>query len=218
MGVFSTVGGIDRLIKEHDPVPECDYRASLMSLPFVYSTTFANMPAHCPYIAADSVKAAQYGEMLSGLPGKKIGIVWRGNPDHQNDAHRSIDSACFIKLLSLPDCTFIGLQKDADAGELGVFAGYDNFVDFSGSLDDFTVTAAVIANLDLVIACDTSVVHLAGALRRPAWVLLRVIPDWRWLMDRDDTPWYPTVRLFRQSRDGDWSGVMEDVASALGEM
>jgi len=136
--------------------------------------------------------------------------VWSGNPKHKNDANRSIALEMLSPILDL-DAVFVSLQKDAKPDDRAYLAAHSEIVDLTADLGDFTDTAALVGCLDLVISVDTSVAHLAGALGRPTWVLLTHIPDYRWLLDRDDSPWYPTLRLFRQPREGDF-------ASAIGRM
>jgi hypothetical protein len=144
----------------------------------------------------------------------KIGLAWSGNPFNLNDHNRSIK---FKSLLSLLDfnATFISLQKDVRTGDAGVLKARSDVLHLGDELKNFSDTAAIISNLDLVISVDTSIVHLAGALARPVWVMLPFIPDWRWLLDREDSPWYPTARLFRQDDSRAWDSVITRVHAAL---
>jgi hypothetical protein len=144
-----------------------------------------------------------------------VGLVWRGNPQHPNDRQRSILLASLEPLFAVPGVDFYNLQVAPGPQFASEAAGQPALIPLEGLLRDFADTAGVVAQLDLVIAADTSVAHLAGALGRPAWVLLPFAPDWRWLLAREDTPWYPTLRLFRQSAPGDWSAVIQRVHDAL---
>jgi predicted Zn-dependent protease len=171
----------------------------LMSLPLV----LGGMPFAEGYLRADSRR----GTAASGF---RVGIAWAGNPAQANDWRRSIPAAALAPLLAVPGVEFVNLQVGARAGEAGL-------PDLSAQLTDFAKTAALIATLDLVIGVDSAVAHLAGALGAPVWVLLAHVPDWRWLMERDDSPWYSSARLFRQGTQGDWDGAIRQVVEALGQ-
>ncbi len=145
-----------------------------------------------------------------------VGLVWAGKPEYTNDKKRSMPLSLFIPLLRSPGVTWFSLQKGRAADEIGLLPSELRPVDFTGALFDFEETAAFIENLDLVISVDTAVAHLAGALGKPVWTLLPFIPDWRWLLQREDSPWYPTMRLFRQSTIGDWGAVLNRVQRELG--
>ena len=152
---------------------------------------------------------------LASFGDQNVGIVWAGNPDHRNDRNRSFSLSRLGPLAQVAGITFHSLQKGDAARQASAPPTGMNLIDHSADLTDFAETAALIANLDLVIAADTAAAHLAGALGKPVWVLLPFVPDWRWLLDREDSPWYPTIRLFRQKRAGEWSEVFERVAQAL---
>ncbi|MBL8659380.1 MAG: glycosyltransferase, partial [Rhodospirillales bacterium] len=156
---------------------------------------------------------------LAAVARPRVGVVWAGNPQHHNDRNRSAPVAALAPLLTMPGVAFVDLQVGAGARQR---EGLDErsaaaLIAPGGDIADFADTAAIIAELDLVISVDTAVAHLAGALARPVWLLLPFIPEWRWLRQRRDTPWYPTMRLFRQARPGDWDGVVAAVAEALRE-
>ena len=191
--------------------------APLLSLPGLFGTDLDSIPAQVPYLKPDPVSAALWRERLAGFGGFKVGVVWRGNPQHKNDRNRSMTAALFSRFLSIPGLTVVNLQKDATAAERAALAVAGPFLDAGPDLDTFSDTAAVVAALDLVISVDTAVCHLAGALAVPVWILIPFCPDWRWLLDREDSPWYPTARLFRQPKIGDWSSVVDQVAAALEE-
>ncbi|MBF8271754.1 MAG: glycosyl transferase family 9 [Magnetococcales bacterium] len=215
--LFTTMAGIDHWVTSWEQIPPSDYQVPLLSLPYVLGsrTTFAT--AGLPYLAPDSQGVARFRESLAKLQGFKVGIAWRGSPAHKNDRRRSMDPRFLVPLFDIDDCHFIGLQKGAPKADQDFLLERGNYSDWSGMLDDFADTAALMAHLDLVIAVDTSVIHLAGALGRPAWLLLPYVPDWRWLLDGDESPWYPSVHLFRQSLRGDWEGVIRDCVCRLGE-
>jgi hypothetical protein len=145
----------------------------------------------------------------------RVGLAWRGNPKHVNDSQRSIPLPCLAPLFALTDVAFYSLQVSPAAEFSAEAAAQNRLIDPTGELHDFADTASAVEQLDVVIAVDTSLAHLAGALGRPTWVLLPFAPDWRWMLKRDDSPWYPTVRLFRQTEPGNWSSVIERVCSAL---
>ncbi|MBF8272866.1 MAG: TPR REGION protein [Magnetococcales bacterium] len=213
--LFFSVKGIDYLSADADLVGHCDHRLPILSLPFFFATDLHNMPAEVPYIAVDPDRVVTMRERLQGVRGLKVGLVWRGNPGHSNDSNRSMDPAFMSGLLDVAGCRFINLQLGLDDREREVFCGWSNWLDFSGELSDFADTAALVSLLDLVITVDTAVAHLTGALGRPVWVLLPRVADWRWLQDREDSPWYPTMRLFRQPDFAAWETVMAEVRAKL---
>ncbi|MBF0108042.1 MAG: tetratricopeptide repeat protein [Magnetococcales bacterium] len=206
--LFRTMTAIDQLITPADPIPPCDFQAPLMSLPHILRISLDSIPCPIPYLFPEEELIQPFRTRLQQEPTMKIGLTWRGNPRQKNDCHRSMAPEALAPLLDLPRCTFIGLQKETDPTAPNPFAKRNNFIDMSDELTDFAVTAALVSQLDLVISVDTSVIHLTGALGRPGWVLLTRVPDWRWLQDRSDSPWYPTLRLLRQSRRGDWNQVV----------
>lgn len=210
--LMRTVDGIDRVVSEGEPPPH-DCHAALLSLPRIFGTTLEAIPAQAPYINADTTRVAAWRDELSGLSGLKVGVVWRGRPTHANDLNRSMKASLFKKILNQPAVSAVVLQKDAQPKELKAM-GVPAF-EAGPRLESFADTAALIEALDLVVSVDTSVCHLAGALGKPIWVLLPFAPDWRWLLDRADTPWYPSMRLFRQPAIGDWDSVIAAVANAL---
>ena len=156
---------------------------------------------------------------LEGKPRPRIGLVWSGNPGHERDRERSIGLRALVPLLDSvgADVTFVSLQKDVRAEDAALLRDRADILDYGDSLEDFSDTAALISQLDLVISVDTSVAHLAGALGKPVWILLTYFPDWRWLLRRDDSPWYPTARLFRQDESRTWDSAIARVRQALRE-
>lgn len=218
--LFRTLEGVDEAIALGENVADAhwDYWIPPLSLPGRFATRLDSIPARLPYLHADTAASALWAKRL-GRPGeKRIGLVWKGNPRFENDSERSLPSLKLLEPLArLPGLRFFSLQKGA--GEEEAANSPFPLVDLAPEIDDFADTAAIVANLDLVIAVDTAVAHLAGALGKPCWVLLPDYKtDWRWLAEREDSPWYPdVVRLFRQPAGGGWSPVIDAVAAALSE-
>ena len=196
------------------PFPPFDCYCPLMSLPFAFGTRSDTIAARIPYLAAEPARIAHWAERLGEKTPDRIGIVWSGSPDLNNDFHRSIALERFAELLP-PTLRVHSLQKDVRDTDSETLRRLPNVIHFGAELHDYSDTAALIANLDLVISVDTSVAHLAGAMGKPVWILLPFLPDYRWLIGRGDSPWYPTARLFRQSEAGDWSTVFAQVRQAL---
>ncbi|HSH92422.1 MAG TPA: tetratricopeptide repeat protein [Ramlibacter sp.] len=193
-----------------------DYFCPLLSLPFAFRTTIETIPASVPYLRSEAQRKAAWEEQLGPRSKTRVGLVWSGNPAHRNDANRSIALAAL--LAAVPShCQLVNLQKDIRPQDQDALAASGMF-DPSGQLQDFADTAALVDCMDLVISVDTSVAHLAGALARPLWLLLPFAPDWRWILGRDDTPWYPTARLFRQGEDRRWEPVLARVAKELAQL
>jgi ADP-heptose:LPS heptosyltransferase len=196
-----------------EPLPAFDLHCALMSLPLAFGTRADSMPSEVPYLHADAVRVARWRERLADAAAPRIGLAWSGSRMLRNDANRSI-ALERLAPLAAPGRTLVAVQKDirdADRASLAALGVRD----FSDTLGDFADTAALVESLDLVISVDTAAAHLAGALGKPVWVLLPFSPDWRWLLDREDNPWYPTARLFRQPRPGDWDEPIARVAEAL---
>jgi tetratricopeptide (TPR) repeat protein len=205
------VEGVTEVIEQGQPWPEFDVHCPLMSLPIPFRTRLESIPQGVPYIHAEPEKTAAWKEKLAGLTGKRVGLIWAGNPKFRNDKIRSMPPAKLLPLAGLPGISFVSLQKGAAASAPQTL----KLLDLTAQLKDFTETAALIANLDLIITVDTAVGHLAGAMGKPTWIMLSAIPDWRWMLGRDDSPWYPSVRLFRQATPGDWTGVMQRINAAI---
>ena len=196
-------------------LPRADYHCPLLSLPRVLGTTPDDVPAAVPYLAADVEVAAAWSQRLSELPGRKVGLVWAGLAQYADDAHRSLPLARLAPLGSVAGVTFVSLQTGAAAAQAATPPSGLTIYDASAGLRDFADTAALVAALDLVISVDTAAAHLAGALGKPVWLLNRFDTDWRWLTDRADSPWYPSMRIFRQPRHGDWDSVISQVSGEL---
>ncbi|MGD9719937.1 MAG: tetratricopeptide repeat protein [Pirellulales bacterium] len=216
-----TQSGIGPLVPQSAAAVPGDVHLSLMSLPGRLGTALATIPAGAGYISADASLVAAWGERLRHLAGVRVGICWQGNPRFPNDRLRSIPLAEFEPLARVPGVTLVALQKGHGLEQLAAtrerFAIHDLRPDYDHEAGAFLNAAAVIGNLDLVVTSDTAMAHLAGALGAAAWVVLPHTADWRWLRDRSDSPWYPTLRLFRQRQRGDWSSVMKQVAEQLSE-
>lgn len=212
--MMSLEGGIQVIEQGGGRTPSHDFQIPLMSLPGAFATDLAAVPADVPYLQATDDECADWRRRLNGLAGPRIGIVWKGSPDHPRDRVRSPGLAPLLPLFDLPGATFISLQIDGTT-DLAAH-GANGVIDMTGDLGDFAATAALIECLDLVVTCDTAVGHLAGALGRPVVMLLPHVPEWRWLLDRDDTPWYPTMRLFRQPAAGDWAGTVKSLIDYIG--
>jgi len=211
--------GIDRLVPSDQPgVPESDVYAPLLSLPRLLGTTLASIPAGVPYLTPEPERVEHWKRELGPPSGLRVGMAWQGSPGHRKDKERSIPLREFEPLARLEGVQLFSLQKGQGVEQIAEVAGRFALTDLGSRLVDFVDTAAVLRHLDLVVTCDTAVAHLAGALGVPVWVALPFVPDWRWLLGRDDSPWYPTMRLFRQQTRGDWPGVFQRLAAALRDL
>jgi tetratricopeptide (TPR) repeat protein len=210
--------GVDALVSEGDRLPEFNVHASLLSLPRILGTTIESIPDSVPYLDPDTELVDQWRRTLDRVDGLKIGIAWHGSPRHPRNRSRSIPLVEFAPVAGLPDVRLYSLQLGPGREQLSGFQKHFEVTDLADDVHDFMDTAAILMNLDLVITCDTSVAHLAGALGVPVWVAIPFAPDWRWMLVRDDSPWYPTMRLFRQTKLDDWDGVFERIQAELGEM
>lgn len=196
--------GVEQIIGMEDPPPAVDVQCSLLSLPRLFGATLENIPADVPYIAPDKALVGKWQERVAReASGMTVGLVWAGNPAHRNDRNRSMPLAALTPLGDLDGVRWISLQKGKAAAD--ALAADLKILDWTQELTDFADTAALAACLDLIICVDTSVAHLAGAMGKAVWVLLPFAPDWRWLLNRSDSPWYPSMRLFRQSAPRDWT-------------
>jgi tetratricopeptide (TPR) repeat protein len=214
IGLLSTLDGVDRLVARGDPLPDFDCHCPLMSLPLAFQTDASSIPSATAYLRADPDHMARWTERLGTKRALRIGIVWSGNPKHGDDYKRSLHLADFVR--GLPkgaEC--YGLQKDIRAQDRETLEIYPDIVFLGDQIADFADTAALCELMDVIVSVDTSVAHLAGALGRPLWLLLPFNPDWRWLLDRDDSPWYPSARLFRQPKLGDWPSLLANVREKL---
>jgi tetratricopeptide (TPR) repeat protein len=215
-GLLSGMEGVAQCIAKSDTLPDFDLHCPLMSLPLAFDTTLTTIPAGTPYISL-SEDARDWTGWLGERVGPRIGLVWSGNPNHLNDHNRSVPLEMLTPLLDV-EAQFVSLQKGARERDRALLAERVDIRDAESELASFADTASLIRQLDLVISVDTSVAHLAGALGKPVWVLLPHVADWRWLTGRDDSPWYPAARLFRQSGAQQWDVVVANVLEALREL
>jgi hypothetical protein len=210
--LVATCPGVDRVNPQ--PLPPFDLQAPLMSLPFIFGTDLATIPADIPYlgIPARVPNRQAIAGLLAASRGKtRIGLVWAGRPRHFTDPHRSLPVAALAPLGDLPGVAWHGFQLESGQERVPL----PGFTALGPLLGSFSDTAYALSGMDLVITVDTAVAHLAGALGIPTLLLLPFSPDFRWLLDRDDSPWYPTMRLYRQPRPGDWATVVENVLRHL---
>ena len=222
--LLKTVDGVDRVITTLDPLPEFDVHCPLLTLPHVFQTTLASIPAKAPYVSApvelvrkweQKLAGEEKNEQSKGLKIKRIGLAWSGNPKFGFDRLRSLMLSMLGPLGGVAGVQFYSLQVGEGAEQLASPPAGLVVKDYTAEIGDFADTAALMKNLDLIVSHDSAVAHLAGALGRPSVVLLPYAPDWRWLLERKDSPWYPSVRLFRQKKAGEWGEVVERVARSI---
>jgi tetratricopeptide (TPR) repeat protein len=212
------LAGVDGVALCHargETLPAYDVYCPLGSLPLAFKTEPATIPADIPYLRADETHVAKWRPTIEALPGKRVALAWAGHAKHPNDRNRSIALAQLEPLLALDGISFVSVQRDLRGDDEVILARHKSVTHIGDKLDDMADTAAVLALADLTIAVDTSVIHLAGAMGREAWVMLPFSPDWRWTLTGDHSPWYPRMRLFRQAKPGDWSGVIASLHDAL---
>jgi len=208
--------GIEQVVDDGETRPPFDVHCPLLSLPGLLGTTLQTIPAQVPYLRPDEALATLWQDRLSHEPpALKVGLNWAGSPLPRHNRHRSMPLATLAPLADVTGVRFYSLQKGNASHEANSPPAGMQLVNWSDDLHDFADTAALISALDLAITIDTSVAHLAGALGQPAWVMLVRAPDWRWMLSRDDSPWYPKMRLFRQSQDRDWNNVVDQIAREL---
>lgn len=228
-GLLNGVNGVDKWVVDGDALPAFDYHCPLLSLPLAFKTELSNIPNPGKYLVADASKALAWKTKLVGLTKPKVGVVWNGGfrPNQPElwavNERRNIALQIFADGLKEVDAHFISLQKGdpAESEIKGLEQKYwprGNFLNFADDLKDFTDTAALIENLDLVISVDTATAHLAAAMGKPTWILNRYDACWRWLLDREDSPWYETVKLYRQNESKTWDAVLERVAEAVNQL
>lgn len=211
--LLRTLAGGATVVRSGEALPSFDVHAPLMSLAHKLKLTLETIPT-APYLRADAQKRAAWRSRLAPLQGKRVGVCWSGHRIHKNDHARSIPFATFSGMLEAKGVAFVSLQREVRPTDEAA-RSHPGVVDWMSEVADFADTAALIAELDLVVTVDTSVAHVAGALGKPVWILLAAAPDWRWLLGRDDSPWYPTARLFRQQKLGDWPSVVTRVRNEL---
>jgi len=217
--LLTGLSGVSQLFVGGETLPHFDYHCPLMSLALGLGTKLSNIPANIPYIfsSPDKVKAwqVQLGENTGTKMPPRVGLVWSGNAKHANDLNRSIPLKLMLKLIADIPAQFVSLQNELRPVDQLTLGQHPKVRHFGNQIKDFSDTAGLLELMDLVICVDTSVAHLAGAMGKPVWLLLPFNADWRWLIGRDDSPWYPTIRLFRQSSAGDWDSVLDRVKQAL---
>jgi tetratricopeptide (TPR) repeat protein len=216
ISLLQRMEGLHRVIPYGEQLPDFDTYCNLLSLPFIFGTTIESIPSKVPYISADSLSVQKWRDKIGRHDSRfRIGLVWSGNPRYRRDQQRSLPLKSFSTLAHFENIIFYSLQKGDAAGDAKNAAADLRLVDLTGDIYDFLDTAGFMENLDLVISVDTAVAHLAGALGKEVWVLLPFASDWRWMQGREDSPWYPTMRLFRQPLPGDWEAVVERVKAEL---
>ncbi len=213
--LLAELDGVASVIGRGESVPPFDLHCPLASLPLAMKTELSNVPAGIPYLRVSEPRIARWRERIEARPGPRIAIVWSGRADHDNDRNRSIALAELEPLLATRGLSFISIQRELRPADAEQLAGHAGMLHVGGDLIDFSDTAAVLALCDLTISVDTSVAHLAGAMACPAYVLVPFQPDWRWTADRERSPWYPEIKLFRQPAPGDWNSVLKRVSEAL---
>jgi tetratricopeptide (TPR) repeat protein len=206
--------GVEIVGDRSTPATPADRECALLSLPYIFGTRLETIPAAIPYLRADPAEIARWRERFAGLARFKVGLVWAGNREHVNDGRRSVDLAELAPLFAVPETSFVSMQVGPRAGELEPHLDW-GIVDIGADLVGFAATAAAIEALDLVITIDSAVAHLAGALAKPTWLLTPWVSDWRWLLDREDSPWYPTMRLWRQIKGQSWHEIAGHMADEL---
>jgi tetratricopeptide (TPR) repeat protein len=207
--LLKNLPGVDRVVSNAEALPPFDVRCPLMSLPLVFATEASTILANIPYLTPDADDVARWSKRLKPGQRLRVGVSWSGRPTHPDDRNRSIPLHDFRPLFQHSEIEIHSLQPSAGQGaDMGL-------IEYGDALKDFADTAALIGNLDLIISVDTAVAHLAGAMGKPVWLLLPYSPDWRWMLNHSDSPWYPTMRLFRQSRLRDWVSVVNQVAQQL---
>jgi len=213
--LMQALPGVDRVVVETEALPlgKFDLHCPIMSLPYAFDSRQDSIPNQVPYLSVSEEIREQWRERFSGISKMRVGLAWAGSKALRNNARRSIALRHFAPLLHMDRVQLISLQKGEAAGELQAWRG--DIEDWMDACEDFMDTAALVENLDLVISVDTAIAHLAGALGKPVWLLNRFESEWRWGLEREDTPWYPTMRIFRQSEHDTWVGVIERISAEL---
>jgi ADP-heptose:LPS heptosyltransferase len=202
------------VLGEGEPAPQIDFYCPLLSLPLAFKTNLTTVPANIPYLRPHDDRLARWRDRFPVSERLRVGICWAGSKSHLNDRNRSVPLERFAKVLAVPNLDFISVQKEVSESSAGVLSEYGVY-QLGQEFDDFADTAAVVSMLDLLITVDTSIAHLGGAMGKAVALLLPFSPDFRWLLDRTDSPWYPTMRLFRQAKRDDWPPVFAAMKTAL---
>ena len=216
MELLDNFEGVDVLLEKGKQLADFDYQCPLLSLPLAFKTDLNSIPSPTPYLQSNAEKIMVWNQRLGAKSKHRIGLVWSGSTIHTNDHNRSLALADLINYLP-PNFEYVSLQKEVRDSDKDVLANTD-IKNYSQQLIDFTDTAALCDLMDMVISVDTSVAHLAAALGKPTWIILPYKPDWRWMLDREDSPWYESVKLYRQGEDRQWEPVLERVATDLIEL
>jgi hypothetical protein len=213
-GLLEKITGVSEVVTKGSDLPGFDYHCPLMSLPLAFKTELGNIPCPEKYLTSEPGKLAYWNSRLGPKTEPRIGLVWSGSNNNPKLSHRRLPLDSAIRQLP-PGFQYVSLQTEVWDEDSSTLESAGNIIHFGDELNDFTDTAALCELMDIVISVDTSVAHLSGALGKPTWVLLAFSPEWRWMLDRDDSPWYPGMRLFRQGKIGDWTGVLEKLKSEL---
>jgi tetratricopeptide (TPR) repeat protein len=216
MPLVGRIDGVITMVGRGQRLPDFDLHCPLLSLPLAFGTTLSSIPPFTPYLQPPAERMTKWRVLIPRTGRPRVGLVWSGKPSHKNDRNRSIAFVRLSPLLARPGIDFVSLQREYRESDRASLATFPNLLRLDAALSDFADTAAVIESLDLVITVDTAVAHLAGAMGKPVWILLSAVLDWRWLLEREDSPWYPTARLFRQTEIGRWDSVINRVALELG--
>ncbi|MDO8388803.1 MAG: hypothetical protein Q7T13_20695, partial [Polaromonas sp.] len=217
LGLLEGLDGADQVVAKGQPLPDFDCHCPLLSLPLALGTTLATLPSSKPYLSAPAHKVVQWAQRLGPKTRPRVGLVWSGNAAHKNDRNRSLTLAELV--VHLPEAfDYISLQKEFRPDDLHTLEQHPHILRLDQEIQDFTDTAALCELIDVVISVDTSVAHLAGALGRPVWMALTLNPDWRWMLERSDSPWYDTVTLYRQKVSGQWGPVLDRMAADLNRL
>jgi hypothetical protein len=214
VSLLADLDGLGQILTQGSPLPECDFHCPLLSLPFAFNTTTASVPQPQAYLAGDAAKVAEWRARLGAASVPRVGLVWRGTAVRANDDRRSVPLQMLLGHLPRR-FEYVSLQKHVDALDAAVLREDPRVASFADQLHDFSDTAALCQCMDIVVSIDTSVAHLSAALGKPTLVLLQYSPAWRWLLDRDDSPWYRCVRLIRQPQPDEWSAVCAHLGRQL---
>jgi hypothetical protein len=213
--LMGALNGVAEIVSAGDSLPDFDLNCPLASLPLVFGTRLESIPSPKSYLQAPIHALEHWRARLGSGSRPRIGLCWAGNSQFKGDATRSIGLSPMLPMLADKDVQFFSLQKDLRAGDAEILRDIPQVAHLGEEIGTFADTAAIMALMDVVISSDTSVVHLAASLGRPTWILLQFVPDWRWLLDREDSPWYPSARLFRQPQPGDWDSVVARVRAEI---
>ena len=216
--LLAGLAGVGAIVARGESLPSFDLHCPLLSLPRAFATELDSIPAETSYLRPPAAALTKWQSRVGALAGTKVGLVWTGSKGHKNDHRRSIPLARLLAPFTGTGVALVSLQKEIGAEDRALIARDGSLRHWGDDIADFADTAALVSLMDVVVTVDTSVAHLAGALGKPVWILLPFAPDWRWMLQREDSPWYPTARLFRQSSLGDWDGVIAAVARRLSEL